>query len=405
MGHSRKARGKDVDLEDLDDSEDEDLMINVEEEEEEEEEAEEQDGEEEELEDDEVEEDSDGKEEEEEEDNDGEMEELEKEYKDLHNQEQDILRNLKRHKDEDVQKGQAVKNQKALWDKTLEFRFLLQKAFSSSNRLHRYRFDPVRSSFCALDEGVSVAYSDLITASKKTLDSLLELQEVLLEKNPSIAQSVDGNAGQSSKELSSDSKNLDIEDDEEWLRISQMNGRIAGFRNKAVDKWQRKTEVTTGAAAIKSKLQAFNQNISEQVAAYMRDPSRMIKQMQQRRSAIGVFGAVTEGTKNANGEEALPGGDPELLDDSEFYQQLLKEFFETVDPTLSETAFYALKRLQTKKRKIVDRRASKSRKIRYNVHEKIVNFMAPEPINLPPMAPKLFENLFGLKTQKPPAEV
>lgn len=57
-------------------------------------------------------------------------------------------------------------------------------------------------------------------------------------------------------------------------------------------------------------------------------------------------------------------GDPELLDDSEFYQQLLREFFETVDPESSEAAFYALKRLQTKKRKIVDRRASKSRKIR-----------------------------------------
>ena len=26
--------------------------------------------------------------------------------------------------------------------------------------------------------------------------------------------------------------------------------------------------------------------------------------------------------------------------------------------------------------------------------------MAPQPMNLPPMAPKLFENLFGLKTQR-----
>ncbi|VVA41039.1 PREDICTED: putative uncharacterized DDB_G0270496 [Prunus dulcis] len=43
--------------------------------------------------------------------------------------------NLKHHKDEDLLKGQAVRNQKALWDKTLEFRFLLQKACSSSNRL------------------------------------------------------------------------------------------------------------------------------------------------------------------------------------------------------------------------------------------------------------------------------
>ncbi|MFS8022703.1 putative apoptosis-antagonizing transcription factor, protein AATF/Bfr2 [Helianthus anomalus] len=36
----------------------------------------------------------------------------------------------------------------------------------------------------------------------------------------------------------------------------------------------------------------------------------------------------------------------------------------------------------------------------YHVHEKIVNFMAPEPMNIPPMVPKLFENLFGLKTPK-----
>lgn len=38
---------------------------------------------------------------------------------------------------------------------------------------------------------------------------------------------------------------------------------------------------------------------------------------------------------------------------------------------------------------------------RYTVHEKIVNFMAPRPMNIPPMAPKVFENLFGLKAQKP----
>ncbi|KAL5794992.1 hypothetical protein ACOSP7_003586 [Xanthoceras sorbifolium] len=329
---------------------------------------------------------------------DDEMEELEKEYMDLRNQEQDILRNLKRHKDEDVLKGQAVKNQKALWDKTLEFRFLLQKAFSSSNRLPQ---EPVRSSFSVSDEGVGKAYSDLITSSKKTLDSLLELQEALLEKNPSIAQALDGNSGQSSMKHSKDSKNLDVEGDDEWLQVSQMHKRIASFRDKSIDKWQRKTQVTTGAAAIKGKLHAFNQNISEQVAAFMRDPSRMIKQMQQRRSTVGVFEAVHGGADNTKGEEAHTDGDPELLDDSEFYQQLLKEFFETIDPTSSETAFYAIKKLQTKKRKIVDRRASKSRKIRYNVHEKIVNFMAPLPMDLPPMAPKLFENLFGSKTRKP----
>ncbi|KAJ8748754.1 hypothetical protein K2173_011308 [Erythroxylum novogranatense] len=322
--------------------------------------------------------------------NNDEMEDLEKEYRDLRNQELDLLKNLKRHKDEDVLKGQAVKNQKALWDKALEFRFLLQKTFSSSNRLP---LEPIRSSFCESD-GVSVAYDDLISSSKKTLDSLLELQEALIEKNPAISESSNGKSAQPSKKHPNDSEDID----EEWLRISQTNRRIVGFRDKSLDKWQRKAQVTTGAAAIKNKLQAFNQNISEQVAAYMRDPSRMVKQMQQRRSAVATFGAIHEINGAAKVEEANPDGDPELLDDSEFYQQLLKEFFETIDPNSTEMAFYALKRLRTKKRKVVDRRASKSRKIRYNVHEKIVNFMAPRRMDLPPMASKLFENLFGLKT-------
>ncbi|PHU29535.1 hypothetical protein BC332_01628 [Capsicum chinense] len=194
----------------------------------------------------------------------------------------------------------------------------------------------------------------------------------------------------------------------------QMTNVMASFRDKSIDKWQRKTQVTSGAAAIKGKLQAFNQDISQQVAGYMRDPSKMIKGMQQSRSAVALFGtlvliyvpaSVQVPDATGNGEGTNMDGDPELLDDSDFYQQLLKEFFEAVDPASSETAFYALKRLQTKKRKIVDRRASKSRKIRYNIHEKIVNFMAPQPMNLPEVAPKLFENLFAEVNENQAAKV
>ncbi|KAG7590914.1 AATF leucine zipper-containing domain [Arabidopsis thaliana x Arabidopsis arenosa] len=261
----------------------------------------------------------------------------------LRSQEQDILKNLKRDKGEDAVKGQAVKNQKALWDKTLEFRFLLQKAFDRSNRLPQ---EPVKSYFCSEDEDVSTAYTDLVTSSKKTLDSLLELQEALFEKNPSVDQQVNGTA-------SAESNKSDAEDSDEWQRIYDLQKRMSVFRNKAVDKWQRRTQVTTGAAAIKGKLHAFNQNVSEQVASYMRDPSRMIKQMQQSRSTVAVFGI-----------EKQQEGDPELVEDAEFYRQLLKEFLETIDPASSEAAFYEMKKFQTKKRKIVDRRASKSRKIR-----------------------------------------
>ncbi|PWZ03972.1 Protein bfr2 [Zea mays] len=118
----------------------------------------------------------------------------------------------------------------------------------------------------------------------------------------------------------------------------------------------------------------------------MRDPSRMINRMYLTNSAVRVFGKDV-GEPGTAEEGHIVEGDPELIDDSEFYQQLLKEFL--------EVGILLLKKQQVKKRKLVDRPASKSRKIRYHVHEKITNFMAPEPMVLPPMAPKLFENLFG----------
>ncbi|KAI7747734.1 hypothetical protein M8C21_024750 [Ambrosia artemisiifolia] len=72
-----------------------------------------------------------------------------------------------------------------------------------------------------------------------------------------------------------------------------MQSRITPFRNMPMDKWQRKTQLTSGSVGMKNKFKAFNQNISEQVASYLRDPSRMIKGMQQSRSVVPVFGDVS----------------------------------------------------------------------------------------------------------------
>eukprot|EP00245_Coleochaete_scutata_P008643 TRINITY_DN2680_c0_g1_i1.p2 TRINITY_DN2680_c0_g1~~TRINITY_DN2680_c0_g1_i1.p2 ORF type:complete len:134 (-),score=34.55 TRINITY_DN2680_c0_g1_i1:269-640(-) len=86
--------------------------------------------------------------------------------------------------------------------------------------------------------------------------------------------------------------------------------------------------------------------------------------------------------------------DPETFDDTEFYQQLLREFLDAADPN-ALGGMNALRKLRNKKRKVVDRRASKGRKIRYTVHPQLVNFMAPVPRELPPVATKLLATLFG----------
>ncbi|KMZ55937.1 putative Protein BFR2 [Zostera marina] len=317
-----------------------------------------------------------------------EMEQLYKECNSIRNEDQSLLKDLQRHKEEDIMKGQAVKNQKVLWDKSLELRFLLQKPFSNSNMLPK---EPLRSLFVDSDDAVNQAYSDLISTSEQTLDCLLELQKSLIDRVPSIHSPSD-------EGLHDD---VDGQDDETWLHIHKSHARIIPFRNSAIDKWHRKTQVTSGSTAFKGKLRAFNQNISEQVASYMRDPSRMINGMQLKYSTVGLLG-VDHQTLSSRIEEddVSTNGDPDLIDDSEFYQKLLKEFFESCDSMSSESVLYEMKRLQPKKRKMVDRRASKSRKIRYNVHDKIANFMAPKTMRVPEMASKLFENLFGLRDAK-----
>lgn len=88
-------------------------------------------------------------------------------------------------------------------------------------------------------------------------------------------------------------------------------------------------------------------------------------------------------------------GAQETYYDGEFYQALLTEFLEGSSDQVADHKIHK----EPKNRKIVDRRASKGRKIRYHVHEKLVNFMAPDEAELPEYASRIFANLFGHKRQ------
>lgn len=83
--------------------------------------------------------------------------------------------------------------------------------------------------------------------------------------------------------------------------------------------------------------------------------------------------------------------DAETYDDSDFYSHLLKEFLDGSAGGASKAATMT----SAKNRKKVDRRASKGRKIRYSVQEKLVNFTVPVQLEPPPFATQLFANLFG----------
>jgi protein AATF/BFR2 len=93
----------------------------------------------------------------------------------------------------------------------------------------------------------------------------------------------------------------------------------------------------------------------------------------------------------SDGAASATPRDAESYDDAEFYAQLLKELLEASGPGGGGGAAARA----PKQRKAVDRRASKGRRLRYAVVDKLVNFMAPTPLALPPNAEQLLRRLFG----------
>lgn len=123
----------------------------------------------------------------------------------------------------------------------------------------------------------------------------------------------------------------------------------------------------------------------------MQNPEKLIERTQQMKSTRAkIFGKLEEEETN---EKVI---EPEVFDDSAFYQQLLKSLIEedgSTDPT--EAARNWLKsRDQNKKRKVYDRKASKDRVLKFTVHEKLVDFVAPTEQQPPDYADNLFKNLF-----------
>lgn len=74
-------------------------------------------------------------------------------------------------------------------------------------------------------------------------------------------------------------------------------------------------------------------------------------------------------------------GSSDVFDDTDFYQQLLRDVIDTRAGGVAEESWVA-RQLERKARKKanVDTKASKGRKLRYQVHEKIQHFMVPIPV-------------------------
>ncbi|KAI4875742.1 hypothetical protein NFI96_024257 [Prochilodus magdalenae] len=322
--------------------------------------------------------------------------------------------------DEEVEKGRAVKNQLALWDLLLEGRIKMQKALVMANQL------PQPETFPEFKSRGGAEYAGALKNSHKALKalqrSLLELQDLLLYQNPNtkvISQGKtwesDSKAEDDDEEVHSDEDGIEDEDGEEGRHTGGnrppkrklgtadypdfMAKRFAAFQpyqDTTLQKWYDKTRLTMGKT--NKGFGAFERNILTQVEQVLMDKERLIRRTQTRRSDYRVLGkpestAPTTEPNTTEPEAAdlplkanthLKDLDEEIFDDDDFYHQLLRELIErktsAADPNdqvAMGRQWLAIQKLRSKIKKKVDTKASKGRKIRFHIHSKLVNFMAP----------------------------
>ncbi|CAG8767245.1 17640_t:CDS:2, partial [Gigaspora rosea] len=174
------------------------------------------------------------------------------------------------------------------------------------------------------------------------------------------------------------SRKRHLEDDDYleylWKDMQEIDDLFLPYRTQTIEKWSNKVQITSGIP-LNKKFKAINQSKSH---------------MSQESDAKTY-------------DEHLSNYDTEIFDDTDFYQQLLRELIEsrtidTDDPVALGLRWATLRQTKQKK-KNVDTKASKGRRLRYQVHEKLQNFMVPIPSGTwhDDMIDELYSSLLGKK--------
>ncbi|TPX67238.1 hypothetical protein SpCBS45565_g03944 [Spizellomyces sp. 'palustris'] len=339
---------------------------------------------------------------------------LAKELQQLEVEEKKLIKSMSVSAKADVEKGQHVRSQISLWDSLLDGRIRIQRAVAVANRFPKPEVYPGfltdKTSQTAVLDGIATASQELVTL----VDELLDLRTALITNNEHVAEVV--KSASNPRKRKRDYTNPSVLIQSIWQDIQPLDREFKDYRDKTIDKWNSKVQLASGIP-LQRKFKAINQSTLSQIKQILGDKDRLIKRTQLRRSDYRCLGETEKSEADdqenedseGKGDAHLSNHDAEIFDDGDYYQQLLKELIETRmadtdDPVLLGMKFAQLKQMQQKqkKKKKVDTKASKGRKVRYHVHEKLQNFMAPEPKGTwhEEMVDELFAALLGQASQE-----
>jgi protein AATF/BFR2 len=252
----------------------------------------------------------------------------------------------------DAAKGEAIKSQRKTFDTLLNTRIRLQKALISTNSM---------------------------VAALTLLNNLTNLRLSLEESR----------TGQKRKRTTFDAA---TPSSEIWSSIQNAEKTTLPHRKAVLERWSNKTKATT-VTNNKARLNASAQQTLTEVLDSQLNSSHLVTRTQTPRSCAPL---------QSSGKAVQP--DPAIYDDADFYGLMLKELLEqrSADMNANGTAEFVVQApwqvaRDAKTKKVVDTKASKGRRLRYTVQEKLQNYMAPEERGEwgDRQRDELFSSLFG----------
>ncbi|XP_065191154.1 protein AATF-like isoform X2 [Sycon ciliatum] len=195
--------------------------------------------------------------------------------------------------------------------------------------------------------------------------------------------------GAKKRRKSQKSQTLKTSDEFEAV-LSDFHHGFETYRNKVVTKWSDRTRLGSGKLTTKS-FKSSDTSVVNAINQVLMDPDRLLKRTQLNRSnqlPIGEDQQPAEtNSEGSTRDSHLKSLNPEIFDDEDFYHQMLKEFIEgqarvkdANDSVAMGRQWLQIQKLRRKVKKQVDTKASKGRKIRYDIHPKLVSFDAPVPL-------------------------
>ncbi|KAL2315275.1 Protein bfr2 [Schizosaccharomyces pombe] len=256
---------------------------------------------------------------------------------------------------EDMKKGLALKEQMRFYDNVLDTRIRLQKGcsqlLSSSNQLQGDKVEARDGLVSFLQQTLQLRKNLLIDSGVEILDSRSKRKE-----NPVSLEEI-------------------------ALEMNNLDDSLNEWKNDTLTKWHNRVQAVQGISQ-SNKFKALNQSIVQQIENSMINKKDLV-----------------ERTRIDHSDPNNKTFNPEIYNDTDFYQSLLKDFINSrmADSTRDGTVRWMATKKQKQKKENVDTKASKGRKIRYHVHDKLQNFMAPIEVTVWPdeQTEDLFSSLLG----------